>query len=139
MTLAQFIGPGEFRRANAMNHLQWHGIVSDNALWPEDVHAADHKTAIDWLVGNTDWAKEHEFSVKSDTGIAAPAMLQPAGNEQGPRVKGKFYPPESNQHTASVSSRLRDNQSEGSNCSGGLPLNTPNVSGRSRKNVRVSG
>ncbi len=36
----------------AMNHLQNHGIVSDNAIWPEDVSFADCNRAIAWIKAN---------------------------------------------------------------------------------------
>ncbi len=41
----------------AMNLLQEHGIVSDNAIWAGDVAAADHAAAIAFLRKNLKLAR----------------------------------------------------------------------------------
>ena len=70
-------------------------------------------------------AEYHKISRKQYTGRAASRTEPPVGHERGPRVKGKFYPPEINPQSESVTLRLSDSQSEGHCASGGLPLNTP--------------
>jgi hypothetical protein len=49
MTLSEFITNNGFDHSHAMDLLQANGIISDNAMSPEDVALVDHKRAIQWL------------------------------------------------------------------------------------------
>ena len=41
--------PSRSRTIEIMDDLQAHGIVSDNAVWPQDVAEADAVRAVEWL------------------------------------------------------------------------------------------
>jgi hypothetical protein len=49
MTLKQFIAESGLSECEAMNRLQNHGIVSDEAVWADDVAPSDHDRAIAFL------------------------------------------------------------------------------------------